>query len=556
MRGGLGPPLLLSAFCYQPRRKMTLLVGLGVLFAPSGFDATARKRDGMPDFPSLPSHGQRPGPRGSAPAWLRVAAASGAVLAMLALSGCGSAGHRLPLPKADFVDEPEAPIDPPREEAINRLPTKDDAHIKLPLGPGALKIRPSRPDDHLVGVITRPVQFTGVSLENALRAVLIDTGYGLVVTHPQAAATTITVSNLTGSLDSVVRTLCLAANAYCRVGGKAVEIIPEETFTVELPPIVEKGETIADAIKAIVGGTGSTASDQNGNAIVFRANAEKARQVEDYLRQVRSRPLILLDVWIAEVSLSATNANGIRWDRLNGTVGGLTAGLTGGAATLGSAAMGLSTSFTGRNLDVSALIQFLREQGSVNTIAQPQIAMASGTRTEFRDGGEFSYVDRAGVLTAGNTTGSTTGSNGLANNTVNTARMTTGMSLDMRAQYYGDMVWTNIDLKIDDLAEMKEISSGGVVVQLPRTTNRRLKGFSGVRPGDALLLAGIRSSRASGDDKGFGLGDRIQAPTQAKREASNSEVVMLVRPRVIEFFDPEQAETDQKVEADRKGSAP
>jgi hypothetical protein len=96
-------------------------------------------------------------------------------------------------------------------------------------------------------------------------------------------------------------------------------------------------------------------------------------------------------------------------------------------------------------------------------------------------------------------------------------------------------VYGTIDINLEELLGIDPFEPDeNTTIQLPRTTTRSLNTQVRVRPGDAILIAGLvrEADRYSGSGPGF---MKPLFNTARSAETENSELVFLLRPRVIAF---------------------
>ena len=76
------------------------------------------------------------------------------------------------------------------------------------------------------------------------------------------------------------------------------------------------GNTMADAIKHLIGDSKVQLDEQGGN-IIYTATVTAEEEVNRYLEQLRNgRPLIVLQMYIWEVELKKENSEGINWSEI------------------------------------------------------------------------------------------------------------------------------------------------------------------------------------------------------------------------------------------------
>ncbi len=469
-----------------------------------------------------------------------------AACALAGLAGCATPESLGP----SFVDAPAPdPISvPQRSAAIDR--GEDNPVTVLPIPADSLSPRRLMKID-LTSSGIADIEVKGVNLReagvlDALRMVTIGSKLAYGVTDVAAAAKPVTVYNLSGKLSEVIERICRVGGVYCAVENGVLSVKERGSYIVGLPPTVKKEDVdvIKGAIDALV--EKDVTADPVGGTMIFEATTEEARKVADYLERVRkNRAILVFDVWIAELQYTAERATGIRWEELGATVGKVPLSVVGGPSALSSGATGFKAVYEGKRLSLDTLVEFLGRQGKVNTIAAPQISLASGTASKFVRGGKMVYVKEVTVVTSGlnNPTvpglpGSGTSTN---SNAIQTDTLDTGLTLDVGARYHDGVIYTNFDLKLTELVRFDEVDASGSKVKLPETSERSISNWTPLRPGDVMLMAGIRTNKTSTDTEGLPAPNGpVSVPLRGEAAGNAGEIIVMMKPRVI-IYEPEDA---------------
>ncbi|WP_372395360.1 hypothetical protein ABMY26_07310 (plasmid) [Azospirillum sp. HJ39] len=478
-------------------------------------------------------------------------------------------------PSFELPTRPPDPSVPGAEERLDSRLTKDEPVLTVPVPAGAFRPRRSGGLETLPAKRMPALMLSGAPLGAALQTALEGSGVGLVFTGDELASSPVTVALPAGSVAEQVTALCTAGRAWCSASadGRRVEVSQHATFVVELPPVPatvtngggrssgsDTGSSgsaggsggagsprsmgtvsyagMEGALKSILG-DGNVKVDSAGRTIVYRATLDQAAEAATYFEQVkRNNVLVLMETTIAEVNLNTNNQLGIRWDVLQAKIGGgLRVALGGGpAGGILSPSVSASGIYDGSRLTASVLLDFLAKEGVVANVQTPELTALSGTPASFTNGGRRRFITQVGFPTSGNTSSSGLTINNVANNTVSTESYTLGMNLTVKPQYYGGVVHADVLLDIVDLQNVENITTGTTVIQNPITSDRYLSSYAMMRPGQALLLAGIRKKRTEGTAEGLPDGDwGVFAPLLAGKAAEQSELVILMRPRVVRF---------------------
>ncbi len=435
------------------------------------------------------------------------------------LLSCGAinapAGRGANVPSPTMADQ--------RPEAVNEKP---DSVLYLPLGSDVL-VPESIGGEGLPTDIIGPFELRGETLAGALQLILSDYDIPLAFETEDALTRTITVTNLRGPVDSIVNRVCSLADLYCAYEDDLLIVKNTQTFTVTIPPL--SGDTdilsaLATGLQAITGA--SPITESGTRTIIYQATNRTSKLAERYFQRIRSNTaLIVFEVYIWEVALNTANATGIDWEKID-SFGKFAAGISipgGTGADFNPISIGLPT--TG---DVAFgsndVLQFISEYGAVKTISQPQITVLSGAEATLRAADTVNYVS---ALTRSVDEGEVTVS-------TETDSVDTGFNLTISSSWDNATVYGNIEIELQEFRRFQEFDADGTVLQLPETTERELSTQIRIRPGDSLLIAGLVRENDQVDRSGPGFNEPL-FPTSRSLSTNNTELVFLLRPRVIVY---------------------
>lgn len=451
-------------------------------------------------------------------------------LATFLLSGCADALG----PDARNVNIPSPKLANERKIAINE---GGESIIYLPLGEDVL-LPQAKQTDPLPDTVVGPFELRGETLAGALQLIMDGIDIPVAFESSSSLTETITVTNLKGPVSKIVNDVCSLANMYCAYQGGVLVVKDREIFSVTVPPIVPSAEVaplltnISAAIGAITGE--APISDPSTRTIVYRASQRTAEMATRYFQRLRSNTaMIVYETYIWEVGLESGNTTGIKWDRLS-TAGDLGFGVSiNGSAdsNLGSPiSIGLPTTGT-VNFSTKDVFQFISSYGAVKTISQPQISVLSGSSAKLRVADKENYV--ASVTKTASTT-----AGGADTFTTTTASADTGFTLSIGSNWDNSTVYGTIAILLQEVKKIEEFTSGpDAKVQLPQTTERELNTSVRVRPGDMVLIAGLVKENDNFTKEGLGL-QNPTLPTSRSVSTGNTELVFLLRPRVVVFTSP------------------
>lgn len=430
-------------------------------------------------------------------------------------------------PGARNVNIPSPTMANERPEAVNEKP---DSVLYLPLGSDVL-VPEAESGDALPDEIVGPFELRSETLAGALQLILADYELPMAFETDEALTRTITVANLRGPLSKVVKKVCGLADLYCSYEDGLLVVKETQTFTVTVPPV--GGET--DILSALATGlqaiTGSSATTEAGTrTIIYEATNRTADLANRYFQKIRSNTaLIVFEVYIWEVSLNSDNSTGINWDEIS-SIGNVNVPLSLPQVTVESAiSIGLPT--TGDAVDGNDVLQFISNYGAVKTISQPQITVLSGAQATLRAADTVNYVSSLSrSVDDGEVTVST-----------ETDSVDTGFTMTISSAWDNATVYGTIEIALQEFQGFDDFEADGTVLQLPRATERELTTQIRIRPGDSLLIAGLVRESDTFDKSGPGFKEPI-FPTSRSAGANNTELVFLLRPRVIVYTADEDSQ--------------
>ncbi|OIN86300.1 MAG: hypothetical protein AUJ12_06585 [Alphaproteobacteria bacterium CG1_02_46_17] len=455
------------------------------------------------------------------------------------LSGCADAIG----PKARNVSIPSPKIAEERGKALNE---NSDPIIYLPLGDDIL-VPQSETGDPLPSTIVGPFELRGETLAGALQLVLDGTNIPIAFETENSLTKTITITNLKGSMDSIVSEICSLGDMYCSYQNGILVVKDTQVFTVSVPPIVAT-DSMAGLLTSISGAIGSITgsapiTDTGTRTIVYRASQRTAELAQRYFQRLRSNTaLVVFETYVWEVSLDSGNTTGIKWSSFE-SLGRYNFGInvTGVADPNVGSPISIGLPTTGIvDFDVSDVFQFVSSYGAVRTVSQPQITVLSGSAAKLRVADTQNYVASLSRTTTdgGTTTVSTT-----------TDSVDSGFTLNIGSNWDNSTVYGDISILLQEVRRIDTFDDNpDAVVQLPQTTERELETQVRIRPGDLLLIAGLVRETDSLDKEGIGSSEP-SIPLSRAAQASNTELVFLLRPRVVVF-------TSEQMGTPRKGNYP
>lgn len=465
---------------------------------------------------------------------LRTSLCLATLMGSVALSSCAP----MNAPNSRTLDIPPAVKAAQRAEAVNEA---RDAVLTIPLGDDVL-VPEVRLGDPLSMDEVGPYELRNETLAGALQLVLAGYDVPIAFQTNEGLSRQVTVANLKGSVDDVVRRLCGLADLYCTYEGGILEVKETETFTVSLPPLDDAGfESISSGLEAVSGA--ETVIDESTRTLIYTVTQRNADRAKRYFDRIRANTaLIVYETYIWEVQLDTANSSGIRWEELD-NIGKFNTGITldGGISNqVGTPiTIGLPTTDS-VSLTTGDVFRFLSEQGAVKTISQPQLTVLSGSEANLRVAETINYIES---LTR------TTDDDGDETVSTTTSEVDTGFTLNIASSWDQSTVYAAIELEIDEFLGFETFDAGSDdTLQLPRTSERELETQVRSRPGDSILIAGLVRERDEYDVAGLGAGSPL-IPTGRTGQTDNTELVILLRPRVIRYVPQEELDAIKAQEA-------
>ncbi len=445
----------------------------------------------------------------------------------LALTACAP----VDVPHSRKVNIPDAAEPQERFQTVNQ---RNDSVVYVQLSEDIL--RPKRIiEDQLPKGQIGPFELRSETLAAALQFVLSDYNIPLAFETDEALTRTITVSGLKGSVDKVVSNMCSLADLYCSFADGILTVKDTEVFTVALPPIAQETyDEVINGLEAIIGN--KPIVDNTTRSIIYSASHRTNQRATNYFERLRSNTaLIIFETQIWEVNLSNRNQTGVDWSAFTIDAGDVALNLTRDASPTIAGAFGVGATYTSGDLTFDGVFDFLSTQGAVKTVSQPQITVLSGSEATMRIGNTRQYISEVT---------SNEGFSDTDNLSVETSTLETGLTIKIASAWDNSTVYGNLSIELQDLINLESVDVGNTSIQLPETSERIIETRIRVRPGDAILIGGIVTERDDFDKEGPGFSNPLIS-TKRTTDASNTELVYMMRPRVVIYTDHAPIEESQ-----------
>ena len=269
-------------------------------------------------------------------------------------------------------------------------------------------------------------------------------------------------------------------------------------------------------------GDGRLAVDEGTNRIVFTGSAEAFTELRGLISALDTpRPQVLVEVTIAEVTLTDETRAGLEFFFTRSMSDGVLSGGTDGGLGLGSG--GLSLTFAG--LDVQAQFQAFASNNNVNILSRPRLVARSGDEARIQVGTDVP------IITSRANSSTSTGGNSDILQTIQYRQ--TGVILRIRPIIYSD---GRVDLEITQEVSSQQPNTNATIAS-PLILNRSISTRLLLDEGATAVLGGLIDDSFSTTNSGVPFLKDIPVLGSAFRVDSVSggktELVMLVTPHIL-----------------------
>lgn len=313
-----------------------------------------------------------------------------------------------------------------------------------------------------------------------------------------------------------------------------------------------KGEKpdAAEAVKSPVADTITTESvsadvrvsivaDKDTNSLIVRATPRDYQHLLKTIHTLDRSPLeVMINVLIAEVSLSGVHSMGINWEylfdsRAGFTLDNLTNLANGGLLSFTGGAVGLSH----KGGDFAAILTALKRDTKVTVLSRPSLLVRNNQEATIKVGSEEPVVSQAkqSSVTASGTTYD-----------FDVQYRDTGIILKVTPHINEDrIVNIDIDQEVSNVGETRSFGGTGASTEYPSFTTRHIKTSAVVKDGNAIILGGIMETQTDLEESGVPLIKDLPllGPIFSNSEETqkHKELVLVIIPELI---DPEADNSD------------
>jgi len=262
--------------------------------------------------------------------------------------------------------------------------------------------------------------------------------------------------------------------------------------------------------------------DKQRNQLLFRGKSEEWARLLPILKMIdRPTKQVLIEVMIAEITLSDSESLGINW-----AFGGSNLGKTAGALSgISGGSGGLSYSLINSLGETRATLKALASNNRVNVLSSPRIMVKSGESASINVGDQVPVVTSRAVDA---TTGQTAGTSNVLQNI---QYRTTGTQLSITPVVYAG---NRVGIAVSQSVSRALPGSNGLSPTInDRTINTKLT----LTDGGSVLLGGLIENTYSDDNSGVPILKDIPVLGHLFRSSGKSterrELIMLIVPYVV-----------------------
>ncbi len=304
-------------------------------------------------------------------------------------------------------------------------------------------------------------------------------------------------------------------------------------------PNVEEDQSRYDKAKKEIAATSTTpqatkgrvVADELRNSLVFRGSAEQWKEILQLIHNFdRPSKQVLIEVTIAEITLTDKLNKGVEWKNFNGSSHLFTPDATITSGTLGG--LGLYTGGFNFTLEsagnTKALLNLFASDNRVNIISVPRILVKSGVEARIDVGTDIPTVTSSQSSTSG--AFDTTNTSGLLQSI---EYRKTGVLLGVKPVVFsGDRIDLKVSQEISDVSSMSSTN-----VQNPSILSRKIETEVTLSDGGSILLGGLISNSTTEDSTGIPLLKDIPLLGQLFRTDAKTStrqmIVMLIVPYIV-----------------------
>jgi len=383
-----------------------------------------------------------------------------------------------------------------------------------------------------------PVYWSADELAKKLGEILTAEGYGISTTTGQGITYPVTL--LPVSAVNAVFVFAGSQSILDHVTAWAKELdrpnekgVGRSFFT--YPVQYTDAQSLAVTLEKLLGGAavistdpakkaalGRVVVDAGSNSLIFQGNSEDYGQIRGLLQSLdKPAKEALIEVTVAEVSLTDDSQFGIEWLLKEASISGAVTAATFGGLKVGSA--GLTIKHVNSAGETRLLLNALASSNRATILSSPRVVARNGETASIQVGQEVPIV-------TSQQTNPTTGGTGGILQTVQ--YRSAGVILNVKPVIHsGDQVDLDISQEVSSVATQKGVADS------PIFSSRKLQTKLSLRNGATVLLGGLISKDQSQGNTGIPLLKDIPLLGHAFRNDSESvkstELIVLITPYII-----------------------
>ena len=295
---------------------------------------------------------------------------------------------------------------------------------------------------------------------------------------------------------------------------------------------------------------GTLSVDAAGNRILFTGSGEQYAVLRSLLEQLdRPPPQVMIEVTIAEVTLTDSTRLGLEWFFTKNAMGGNFSGGT--LAKLGLAGAGIGANYV--SPDLRAAFNAFASNNKVNIISRPRLTTTSGESARIQVGTDIPIITSQAA--------SNLQLSGGTQVLQSVQYRQTGVILGIKPTVYGN---NRIDLEISqEISKQAGATSGAI--SSPSILNRSLSTKVSLVDGATHVMGGLMDDNFSKSNQGIPILKDLPLVGNAFRtdtlDGTKTELVLLVTPFILrdaddmaELADQMSGEINQALKVGRGGS--
>ncbi len=453
---------------------------------------------------------------------------------MTALALC--AGALLVSSCAD-LDMPQIETTPDRTTAVGS--DKDDAITVLDVEAGSILDLEQHVGDALPDYEVGPIVVTDMPVLDVIKLIAAPFDIAVLPSDDLRRKNVTIMDPKVRPLREAVEMIASTSGLFYEFRNGVLKLEGEKNFTLKLPNVMEvatsdssdansktRVATLEPFSEAISGFGGRDVYVNNFSGLIsFTANYPTAKRISDYVRKFEEgREVLVYNAWVYEVELDNNNKAGVHWEDLSTHKGAFDFNLKSAGANIVSEGLTLGITGNPGRLAVDTLLDFLKTQGETKAVSRPTLSMTSGGMSDFAVGDRLQYIKE--IKLEENDTGDPVAQD------VETAELETGIKMQVFGDHSNGIVYSRINLVLEDLVSFEEFEAGQVKLSLPHTKERRVYSELQSRPGDLLIIGGLIQDRGTTKaEKVLGL----NLPLAKSAIQDRSELVIMMRPKLVRF---------------------